>query len=341
MKRLLHRTLIVLLLLPLFSGCRKPDNAGDKIFHRSETMMGTVFSVQVWTGGELAGSREDVEHAVEQALAKARDIEHVMSQYREGSTVFRINELAGDKYVKADEMTWHVIEKSHELGLDTGGAFDITFAPFGDLWDWREESPDIPSKQAIEDARKLVGLENLEIDRVNRAVRLKEKGMKIGLGGVAKGYALDEMGAILEALGVTNYIVSGGGDLLIGGKKGKESWKVGVQHPRKKGGLIAQFEAGGRWAVATSGDYERFFVKDGRRFHHILDPMTGMPSTACVSATVITPSALRSDALATALMVLGPEKAQALFDKLRDFKALLIDSDMRFHRISDFPALLP
>ena len=340
MKRLLHRAVIVLLMLSLLPACRKPDRDGGKIFHRSETIMGTVFSVQVWTGGGVDGSRADVEHAVEQALAKARDIEHVMSQYREGSTVFRINELAGDKYVKADEMTWHVIEKSHELGLDTNGAFDITFAPLGDLWDWREESSAVPSKQAIEDAKKLVGLEKLELDRVNRAVRLKEKGMKIGLGGVAKGYALDEMGAILEALGVKNYIISGGGDLLIKGKKGKESWKVGVQHPRKKGGLIAQFEAHGRWAVATSGDYERFFIKGGRRYHHILDPTTGMPSTACVSATVITPSALRSDALATALMVLGPQKAQALFDKLQDFKALFIDSDMKFHRISDFPALL-
>lgn len=335
MPKRLHQAFFLIFIIALPpAGCCKGD-----IFQRSEEIMGTVFSVKVWAGGGSCRKHRAVEEAAGKAFEAAREIEKIMSEYRDGSAVSRVNRMAGKKPVKVDDMTWQVIEHSCRIGKETGGAFDITFAPLGKLWNIKSKKPALPPQEKIEEALKLVGLEDLVLDPKEKTVFLKKQGAGIGLGGVAKGYALDRMAAIMEEEGVADYILYGGGDILAGGKKGEDKWQVGIQHPRKMGELLAHFAVDGHWAVATSGDYERFFMLDEVRYHHILDPKTGMPARKCVSVTVMAKNAMPADALATALMVMGIEESKKYYRQKGGFKALIIDGRMNLHRIGDFPKL--
>jgi thiamine biosynthesis lipoprotein len=323
----------LLVLLAVTSGCRRGE-----LYQQTEELMGTVFSVKVWSGGCCPGKA--VEEAVEGALDEARRIESLMSEYRDDSALSRINALAGKEPVKVDDLTWHVIEAAVRMGRDTGGAFDITFAPLGKLWSGAQKKKVLPSKSEIDGALALVGLDNLVLDAKAKTVFLEKPGCRIGLGGVAKGFAMDRMASILEERGIHDFILYGGGDLLVSGSKGGEPWELGVQHPRKRGELLARFSVDGRWAVATSGDYERFFIVDGVRCHHIVDPKTGMPASKTMAVTVMARTAMTADALATALFVMGPQAAADHHAPIGDFKALVIDPQMKLHRLGDFPDLV-
>jgi thiamine biosynthesis lipoprotein len=324
---------LTLLLLTSAPGCRR-----GAVYQQTGELMGTVFSVKVWSGGCCSGKA--VEEAVAGALDEARRIESLMSEYREDSVVSRVNTMAGKEPVKVDELTWHVIKTAVRIGKDTDGAFDITFAPLGRLWSAAQKTGTLPAQAGIDEALGHVGLGNLVLDEKARTVFLKKPGCRIGLGGVAKGYALDRMAGVLEERGIHDFILYGGGDLLVSGSKGGKPWELGVQHPRKRGELLARFSVEGRWAVTTSGDYERFFIKDGVRYHHIVDPKTGMPAAGTMAVTVMARAAVTADALATALFVLGPDGAAACHARAGGFKALVIDPDMKLHRIGDFPELV-
>jgi thiamine biosynthesis lipoprotein len=301
--------------------------------------MGTVFSVKIWTPGGCCPAAARAGAAADEALAEARKIESLMSEYRSDSSVSRVNAMAGKQPVKVDDMTWEVIRLARQTGLETGGAFDITFGPLGRLWDFKADPPRIPSPDEIREALALVGLDKLVLDAGTKTVFLKTAGSRIGLGGVAKGYALDRMAAVLVRRGFENFILNGGGDVLLGGSKGGEPWTVGVQHPREQGKLFASFAANGPLAVATSGDYERSFILDGKRYHHILDTSTGMPATGCVSATVSAPGAMLADALATAFVVMGVEKTKAFLAERKGIATLLINEKLEALRLGDFPLL--
>lgn len=311
----------------------------EKLYQREFLCMDTIFSIKVWVPPAL--HKVNVAATIKKAESTVRAIEKKMSRFNFSSQISLINKMAGTKPVAVDEETFNLIETSLRLGELTGSAFNIAFVPAAQLWNFKSKNHGIPSQQDIEKARHLINIKNVLINKKNRTIFLKHKECKIGLDGIAKGYALDKVGEILEKNGIKNYIIYGGGDILIGGKKGDEKWQIGIQHPRLKGKLIARFEMEGKWAIATSGDYERYFTKNSVRYHHIIDPKTARPSrTGIISATVISSSGVISDGIATACVVLGEENVKRLHEKKPIFSALLIDEELNFLKVGKFPQII-
>ncbi len=224
-----------------------------------------------------------------------------------------------------DKELFALIQRGVRIGELTGGAFDITYAGAGQLWDFKADPPKLPSDAELEAALTRVGYARLTLDEAALTVELPA-GMRIGLGGIAKGYGVDRAMALFMKRGIRNAIVNAGGDLKALGRKFDKSWEIAIRHPRDRERVLAMLPVS-NVCVVTSGDYERFFELEGVRYHHILDPRTGRPSTGCMSATVTAPDAAFADALATALCVLGPEKGLELIESLDRVEALIVGLD--------------
>ena len=208
------------------------------------------------------------------------------------------------------------------------GAFDISFAAAGKHYDYRAAVR--PAEEELQAARQAIDYRAIVLDIDNRAVGFKRPGVSLDLGGIAKGYAVDRGVAILQAAGIVSAVVSAGGDSRILGDLGDRPRMIGIRHPRREGEYAAVVPLADT-AISTSGDYERFFLEDGVRYHHILDPATGESSAGLQSATVIAPRAIDSDALSTAVFVLGVERGLALVNTLQGVDAILIDSTGKLH----------
>jgi thiamine biosynthesis lipoprotein len=220
-----------------------------------------------------------------------------------------------------------VIRRGIEIGDLNEGAFDITWAALWGLWDFRAAEPRLPDPEEVARRTALVDYRKVVVDDDAGTVYLPEAGMKIGLGGIAKGYALDRAAEALRARGVDSFLILGGGQVLAGGTRGDRPWKVGVRDPRGTATTyFATLEVTDA-STSTSGDYERFFILDGKRYHHIIDPRTGWPSEGLSGVTVVSPDATLADALSTAIMVMGQERGLALAERLPDVEAVLVDPD--------------
>jgi thiamine biosynthesis lipoprotein len=273
----------------------------------------------------LGSDREKLNEAVEAAFSEIERVGRLMSGHREDSDVSRINRAAGHGPVAVDPEVFELISRSLDISERSGGAFDITVAGLFGLWSMDPDNPRVASEEEIAERMPLISWKKVILDRENRAVGLEESGMRIDLGGIAKGYAVDRAIAALEDHGVTTALVNAGGDLRALGTHGRRHWRVGVQDPRNRGMIIGRISVMGM-AMATSGDYEKFIEVDGKRYCHILNPATGAPASACRSVTVITQTAWTADALATAVFVLGPKKGMALVEKTDGVEAIIIDS---------------
>ncbi len=182
-----------------------------------------------------------------------------------------------------------------------------------------------PSAEEVKEKLGLVNFKNIEVDKEGK-VFLKKKGMAIDLGGIAKGYAVDRAFDVLRSLGHKNLIVNAGGDLRVGGTKNNEPWSIGIQNPRESQKILAKISVSDM-AVATSGDYEKFFIYQDKRYHHIFNPKDGYPTEECQSVTIVCKNTMTADALATAVFVLGPEKGYALCQKLNGVQCLIVDRE--------------
>ncbi|NNE10169.1 MAG: FAD:protein FMN transferase [Gemmatimonadetes bacterium] len=264
-----------------------------------------------------------------------RAIETRMSEWRPGSPLTAVNEAAGKGGAPVPLDLLAVVEKGAEIGHMTGGAFDISWAALWGLWDFKAETP-VPPPIAERRARaKLVDYTKVSIDRERSFVSLPEAGMKIGLGGIAKGHALGEAAAYLRSRGVETFLLSAGGQVYAGGRKGDGSrWSIGVRDPRgTPDDFFAIIDVEDR-SLSTSGDYESFFVHDGIRYHHILDPRTGDPARGLRSATVLADDATLADALSTALLVMGLDAGLDLVERLPGIEALVVDDSARVYSTS-------
>lgn len=268
--------------------------------------MGTRFRITV-----SGASDAEVDKAAHAAFTEVDRIEQLMSEWRPDSEVTAINQNAGVKPVKVSPETFEVVQRSLKLAKESQGAFDPTWAALKGLWDFNAEKPKVPTPEAIEARLKFTGWQKVKIDEAARTVFLTEKGMALGLGGIAKGYGIDRAARVLREHGLSRFIVDGGGDLYVAGKKADgSSWTLGVQDPRAREQLMAALPIEDA-SMVTSGDYERFFEKDGRRYHHIIDLRTGYPANKARSVTVRAPEATLADAMATAIFILGPEAGLA------------------------------
>lgn len=250
------------------------------------------------------------------------ELNRIDSVYGYGSNSLT-NRLTKEKNgLKITEEQYYILKKCLDIASLSDGAFDVTVGSLKRIWDFNQERKDIPTKEEIENALSKVGYHNIVL--CDSSVSLKEDKCVLDLGGISKGYALDRVVDILKKEGVTSGIVDAGGDLKVFGKKhNQESWCIGIVNPRKTGEIFKKIyiDSG---AVATSGDYQRYFIKDGIKYHHILNPNTGSPATGCVSATVLTEKGIIADALATGIFVLGPQKGMALVKKLKNVEALIM-----------------
>lgn len=268
--------------------------------------------------------RQLAERAAIAARAEFERVEDVMTTWRD-SELTRLNSNADGTPKSVPGEVAALIERALTVARLSGGAFEPTFLGVGALWDFKAETPRVPSDADLERALENVGWQRVEVD-VDASTVTMPAGTRIGLGGIAKGYGVDRAMQVLIDAEVENAIVNAGGDLKALGKDRGEPWEVAVKHPRQRGRAIAVVPVS-NVCLVTSGDYERFFEIDGIRYHHILDPRTGRPATGCMSATVTAPDAALADAVATAVCVLGPTQGLELVEKLPRIEAVVVGLD--------------
>lgn len=340
-KRPILRGMVVILSMTVFSGCRhrqetlSPDPARSTpvLRSREDGVMGTQLKITV-----IGDDPAHLDRAMAAAVSEIRRVEDLMTDWR-ASELTSLNESAGQGSRKVPRELAAIISRGIELHRLTEGAFDITFAAVGRLWKFKTAPEKLPDPALIKAALRLVNAPAVKVSASDNTVALPA-GMKIGLGGIAKGYGVDRAMTVLMDHGIRNAIVNAGGDMKILGKEFGEPWKLGIKHPRRKGKALAIVRLTNTCLV-TSGDYERFFELNGKHYHHIIDPRTGYPARGCMSASVVAPNAEYADALATSLCVLGPAKGLELIELLPKVEAVLVGMDGEVHVSSGLRAQVP
>lgn len=288
---------------------------------QSRDIMGTRISVEVWHQNTSRASRCSTE-----VFTEMHRIDALMSPYKKNSAISAINRDAAIRPVAVADELYDLIEKSIEFSKLSEGAFDITFASIGHRYDYRKKQQ--PSDQDIQQELHTVNYKNLILE--NKTIGFAKAGMRIDLGGIAKGHAVDNAINILKKCGIQQAIVSAGGDSRILGNKRGRPWMMGIQHPRDKKDIALALPLSNT-AISTSGDYERYFLTDDERIHHIINPKTGKSANNTWSASVIGPDATSTDALSTTVFILGSEKGLKLINSLDDMDAIIIDSNGVVH----------
>jgi len=281
--------------------------------------MGTRIVVELWSDDRTAGER-----AIDAVMAEMRHIDATMSTYKPDSEISRVNAHAAQEPVKVDADLFGLLETALEYSRITEGAFDITYASVGFMYDFRAHHR--PTEQQIDAALPAVNYRHLLLDRATHTVRFSQPGVRIDLGGIAKGYAVDRGIEILQKRGFKHALVSAGGDSRIIGDRFGKPWIVGIRHPDHKDQVIARLPLVDT-AISTSGDYERYYDENGVRYHHIIDPRTGHSASAVRSATVLAPTATRTDGLSKTAFVLGAEEAIRIYEQLGDVDAVIVRPD--------------
>jgi thiamine biosynthesis lipoprotein len=291
--------------------------------HVEDGIMGTRISMEFWTEDPALAQR-----AIDGVLGEMRRIDELMSTYKPTSQLSIVNAEAASHPVPITPELFDLLETSLEYSRITEGAFDITYASVGYLYDFHRHIH--PTEAAIDEALPAVNYRHVLLDRAHTTVRFSQPGVRIDLGGIAKGHSVDRAIAILESLGISHAAVSAGGDTRIIGDRFGKPWIIGIRNPRAADpdAVITRIPLVDA-AVSTSGDYERFFVENGVRYHHIIDPKTGHSASKVLSATIIGPTATRTDGLSKTAFVLGPEECIRLIDRLGDVDAILVTPDGR------------
>lgn len=301
----------------LLASCAGPDS--EPLYKVNRLLMGTLVQITI------VGTNPHAKAAAQAVIDEIQRVEN-LSSFHKPSALTRINEHAGRGPVRADPEILTLLEESIRLSRQMRGAFDPSLGPVSRLWNFSSGEPRLPPTSEIAQAMTKVKLNRIEIDAATGTVRLPEPGMALDLGGIAKGYALDRARQVMKRFGVNGALVNAGGDILTVGEKAPgHPWRVGVQDPRRGNAIVAVASVKDK-IIVTSGDYERFFVKNGKRYHHILDPRTGYPTTGLRSVTIVATDGITADALATAVLVLGADEGLKLVESLQGIEALLVDS---------------
>jgi thiamine biosynthesis lipoprotein len=291
-------------------------------------LMGTLANITV-----VAEDEATAQQSIETAFEELNYVDGLMSYQKQDSQLSEINRSAYNTPIKVDESIFQVLEKAVEFSRKTKGAFDITVAPLVDLWNTAEDTNALPTPEAIEAATEKVGSEKLILDANEQTVSFAVEGMKIDVGGIAKGYAIDNAIQAIQQAGALGGMVDVGGDICVFGKppNNKKHWSIGLQDPKDTsetilpGSYLMVIKVNDA-AVTTSGDYRRFVSVQGQKFSHIFDASTGQSARDLSSVTIIADTAIKADALATAVTVLGLQKGLDLVESLPDTEAILMSS---------------
>jgi len=284
--------------------------------NRAEAIMGTNIYVELWSDDAPKG-----DEAIEAVMAEMRRIDELMSHYKPQSQLSQINARAAQEPVQVDPELFDLIKLSTHYSIITEGAFDITYASVGHLYDYPHHVR--PTEEQIKAALPGVNWRNMLLDAEHHTVRFEHPGMRIDLGGIGKGYAVDRGIAILQARGFKHALVTAGGDSRIIGDRMGRPWVVGIRNPDDKNKVVTRLPIVNS-AMSTSGDYERYFDEGGVRYHHIIDPRTGHPASKVRSATILGPTATETDGMSKTAFVLGPEKALEIINRMPQYDAIFV-----------------
>ncbi len=308
---LFRQLFLFLLFLPL---C-----ASAEWFRDEQNKMGTRITVNFWLEPD---SSTDGRALMRKAMAEFDRIENAMSTYIDGTEMSRINAQAAEQPVKVSAELAGLIQRALQLSVTTEGAFDITYDSVGELYDYRAGvRPDIAT---IESRLPAINYRYVQVDAAASSVRFLQPGVRINLGGIAKGYSVERVIALLKLSGVRHASATAGGDTRILGDRRGVPWMIGIRDPNDSDGIATRIPVVDE-AVSTSGDYERFFIEDGERYHHILNPASGEPTKGVRSVTILGPDATMTDGLSTSVFVLGTQRGLALIETLPAYEAIIID----------------
>ncbi len=315
-------SLLVLVIIVALSGRKDPDK--DHTY--SKVLMGTVVELTL-TDGEERGE-VDFAGAAKAAFSEIERLEFIFSSYKPESDVSRISRAAGKGAVKVSPEVIEVVKAALKISKLSGGAFDPTVGSLGEVWSFSGEAKEIPTKARIKELLKLVDYTRIFIEKGR--VGILGARTKMNLGGIAKGYIVGKAVEKLREHGVKRMIVKAGGDMFVFSEDGGKPFEIGIIHPREKGRLLGKLKLP-NGAIATSGDYERFFIKDKVRYHHILDPKTGFPALRTISATVTSVDPTLADALSTALFVMGPVEGLKMIESIEGVEGVVVRADGKLY----------
>lgn len=294
---------LIILFLSLSQGYVSAQLEAGHLFEVSATkyLLGTAVDMVA-----VHSNISECKKAFYNAFREIERIETLLSSHKKVGEISKINNKASTAPVKVSAETFAIIKRSIAYSKKFDGMFDISIGPITELWGFNDDKKiTIPQKEKLNSLLKLVDHENIILNSQDTTVSFAVKGMKLDLGGIAKGYAIDRAAAVLKQQGIKHFLINAGGDIYACGFKSKDKkWTVGIQHPRKPNNLLVTFELSD-FAVATSGDYERYAVIDGKRYHHIINPKTGLPSNLCQSVTVFASTAEEADVWATYFFIIG------------------------------------
>ncbi|MGR6836645.1 FAD:protein FMN transferase [Syntrophomonas erecta] len=318
--------LVLILLVTLGGGCGEKSPPMQE-YTRENFAMNTLVRIRLFSSDPELGHK-----ALDEAMAEFTRIGNLTDKFAEKnlpdpeiSDVYQVNKNAGLKPVAVSEDTLAMLETSSYFAGLCAGAFDVTIGPVMELWGFGYNQYRVPPDEELKSRLALVDYQRVVINKEEKTVFLPRKGMQIDLGGIAKGYATDRAAEKLRQMGIKSAIINAGGNIYaLGAKPDGSPWLAGIQDPRDKNKLMTVLQVKDR-AVVTSGDYERYFIREGIRYHHILDPSTGKPAREVISTTIVAPSATDADVLSTTLFVLGPGPGSEFIKKFPHAKAYFVD----------------
>jgi len=310
---------VTLLVLGCSPSGSTPNVDGEELAERVGLAMGSKLALQAFTSdpGQAASAFEAV-------FAEFDRLDRLLSVWKPGSDVLNVNAAAGVSPVAVGPDLIDVLGTARQVSEWTHGKFDVTFGALSDIWKFdQDQDNSVPTPEEIAVRRPLVDYKAIEVDAAAHTVFLRRKGMRMHLGGIGKGYAVDHAVQLLRTRGFHNFIIQAGGDMYVAGTKRGQPWRLGIADPRNPTQSFGTLDLSDG-TFSTSGDYERTFIKNGVRYHHIIDPGTGMPARGCRSVTIVTNSPLLADGLSTGVFLLGPEEGMALVERLPDVEAVIV-----------------
>lgn len=299
---------------------------GQIVHKRKLTMLGSPFEITLVAKDTIQGN-----YFIDKAVAEVKRIENLISDWIPTTQISEVNKNSGINPVKVDDEVFQLVTRANKISKLTNGAFDISYASMDKIWKFDGSMKEMPTKEAIKNSVEKIGYEKIIMNDSTKTIFLKEKGMKLGLGGIGQGYIADKVKALLQKEGCQSGIVNVSGDINTWGKQidGK-SWTIGIINPMNKNKVFATFPLEDS-AVETSGSYEKFVIFNGIRYSHIIDPRTGYPATGIVSVSVFAKQTEIADALATGIFVLGIDVGLDLVNQLKGIECIIVDDKGKIH----------
>ena len=298
----------------------------QQIFKKKQSLLGSPFEITVVAKDSVEGN-----YFTTLAIDEVKRIESLISDWIPTTQISKVNHNAGIQPVKVDQEVYDLVERAIKISKLTSGAFDISYASMDKIWKFDGSMKEIPSEEAIKKSVEKVGYQNIILNPKDTTIFLKNKGMKLGLGGIGQGYIADKIKVLLQVKGCKSGLVNVSGDINTWGKQPDgQSWTVGIVNPMNKNKVFATFPLDDS-AVETSGSYEKYVTFNGKRYSHIIDPRTGYPASGIVSVSVFAKQTEIADALATGIFVLGVEVGLDLVNQLNGIGCIIVDDKGVIH----------